>query len=94
MISPPPACVSSWLPSYGSWEPACYSSTASLLCSQARCAGIQSVNANGKEDDIFPIKAPRKAFKHLQGIYGACGARDRCHLAVGAEGHRFYRFGA
>jgi dienelactone hydrolase len=48
------------------------------------------VIVNGKEDDIFPIKATRKAFKHLQGIYDACGARDRCHLVVGAEGHRFY----
>jgi len=45
---------------------------------------------NGKDDDIFPIKATRKAFRHLQHIYEAAGAKDRCHLVVGNEGHRYY----
>ncbi len=44
----------------------------------------------GKYDNIFPIKATRRAFKHLKEIYRAAGAEERCHLLVGKEGHRFY----
>ena len=44
----------------------------------------------GKTDSIFPIEATKKAYKELQNIYDAAGASDRCHLVVGAEGHRFY----
>jgi len=44
----------------------------------------------GKEDDIFPIRATRRAFRDLQKIYASFGARDRCHLVVGKGGHRFY----
>ena len=44
----------------------------------------------GKTDDIFPIQATRRAFKNLQHIYNAAGARNRCHLIVGNGGHRFY----
>ena len=44
----------------------------------------------GKEDPIFPIRATRQAFRHLQRIYNACGAKNHCHLVVGAGGHRFY----
>lgn len=44
----------------------------------------------GKEDEIFPIKATRKAFRDLQRIYTASGAKNRCHLIVGSGGHRFY----
>ncbi len=44
----------------------------------------------GKEDEIFPIKATRKAFKALQEIYDAAGAKKHSHLVVGQEGHRFY----
>jgi len=44
----------------------------------------------GKDDDIFPIKAVRKAFRDLKKIYTAAGAADHCHLVVGNEGHRFY----
>lgn len=44
----------------------------------------------GKEDPIFPIAATRRAFRELKRIYEAFGAKDRCHLVVGAEGHRFY----
>jgi len=44
----------------------------------------------GKDDEIFPIKATRRAFGDLLRIYKACGAERRCHLVVGAEGHRFY----
>ncbi|MDA0745263.1 MAG: prolyl oligopeptidase family serine peptidase [bacterium] len=44
----------------------------------------------GKDDDIFPVAAVRKAFKHLKTIYAAAGVPDRCHLVIGNEGHRFY----
>ncbi len=44
----------------------------------------------GKEDTIFPISATRRAFRDLQQIYNACGAKNLCHLVVGAGGHRFY----
>ena len=44
----------------------------------------------GKEDDIFPIKATRRAFRDLKRIYEAAGAGEHCHLVVGPEGHRFY----
>ena len=44
----------------------------------------------GEEDPIFPVAAVRRAFKHLKGIYGAAGAKDKCRLVVGPEGHRFY----
>ena len=44
----------------------------------------------GQHDEIFPIRATRKAFRDLKKIYTAAGARNRCHLVVGNEGHRFY----
>jgi dienelactone hydrolase len=44
----------------------------------------------GLHDDIFPIAAVCKAFKHLQKIYAAAGAKETCRLVVGPEGHRFY----
>ena len=43
-----------------------------------------------KEDNIFPIKGVRKAFRALKKIYRAAGAEKHCHLVVGSEGHRFY----
>jgi len=48
------------------------------------------VFVNGRGDHIFPIRATRRAFRDLQRIYDACGAKDRCHLVVGKDGHRFY----
>ncbi len=48
------------------------------------------VLVHGKDDPIFPIAATRRAFRELQRIYAAAGAKDRCHLVVGNEGHRFY----
>lgn len=44
----------------------------------------------GREDEIFPIQATRRAFRKLQHIYDSCGAKRRCHLVVGDGGHRFY----
>ena len=44
----------------------------------------------GKDDPIFPVSGVRKAFRHLQSIYEAAGAAERCHLVIGPEGHRFY----
>ena len=44
----------------------------------------------GREDDIFPVRATRQAFRDLRRIYMACGAGEHCHLVIGADGHRFY----
>jgi dienelactone hydrolase len=44
----------------------------------------------GRHDPSFPITATRRAFRHLQSIYAAAGAANRCRLVVGLEGHRFY----
>lgn len=44
----------------------------------------------GREDDIFPIAATKKAFAALKSIYKSAGAADRCQLVVGPGGHRFY----
>jgi hypothetical protein len=44
----------------------------------------------GREDDIFPIRATRRAFRDLRKIYESFDAKDRCHLVVGKGGHRFY----
>ena len=44
----------------------------------------------GEHDNIFPIEATRRAFADLKAIYEAAGAGGRCHLVVGAGGHRFY----
>ncbi len=44
----------------------------------------------GREDDIFPIDAVEKAFADLKEIYRAAGAEDKCKLAIGEGGHRFY----
>ena len=44
----------------------------------------------GKQDDIFPISATRKAFNDLKVIYEAAGAPESCHLVIGPGGHRFY----
>ncbi len=44
----------------------------------------------GEKDEIFPIKATRRAFRDLRKIYRAGGAGNRCHLVVGDGGHRFY----
>jgi len=47
----------------------------------------------GKTDPIFPVRAVRRAFRDLKGIYRAAGAEDRCDLYVGPGGHRFYAEG-
>jgi len=44
----------------------------------------------GQDDQIFPVAATRRAFRELRQIYKARGAANRCHLIVGAGGHRFY----
>ena len=44
----------------------------------------------GAEDDIFPLKATRRAFRELKKIYTAHNAAARCRLVVGPEGHQFY----
>jgi len=44
----------------------------------------------GKDDEIFPVTAVKKAFFELRRIYKAAGAEKHCHLVIGQEGHRFY----
>ncbi|MCK5844338.1 MAG: acetylxylan esterase [Victivallales bacterium] len=44
----------------------------------------------GKHDDIFPLNGVREAFDKLSAIYEAAGAKEKCELVVGKEGHRFY----
>ncbi|MCK5844961.1 MAG: hypothetical protein KAG97_09655, partial [Victivallales bacterium] len=44
----------------------------------------------GVDDEIFPIKGVKKAFRKLSAIYEAAGAKDKCKLVVGDGGHRFY----
>jgi dienelactone hydrolase len=44
----------------------------------------------GREDAIFPLPGVRKAFRDLQKIYEAAGAKENCRLVIGEGGHRFY----
>ncbi|OGV49565.1 MAG: hypothetical protein A2017_16410, partial [Lentisphaerae bacterium GWF2_44_16] len=44
----------------------------------------------GKDDEIFPVNAVKKAFGDLKRIYKAAGAEKNCHLVIGEGGHRFY----
>lgn len=44
----------------------------------------------GEKDEIFPVHAVKSEFQRLKEIYKAAGAEDKCHLVIGAEGHRFY----
>ncbi|PYI54278.1 alpha/beta hydrolase family protein [Paenibacillus flagellatus] len=46
---------------------------------------------NGERDAIFPIDSAREAIGHVQRIYAAMGAPDRCRLYVGHGGHRYYK---
>jgi dienelactone hydrolase len=48
------------------------------------------VVVTGREDPIFPLPGVRKAFRDLQRIYEAAGAKENCRLAIGEGGHRFY----
>jgi dienelactone hydrolase len=48
------------------------------------------VVVTGRDDEIFPLKATRRAFKHLRAIYRGFNAEDKCHLVVGEGDHRFY----
>lgn len=46
---------------------------------------------NGRQDEIFPIEATRRAYQALRGIYEVAGAADRCRLFEGHQGHRYYK---
>jgi dienelactone hydrolase len=48
------------------------------------------IAVNGDSDDLFPIKAVRRAFRDLKRIYAAADAADNCHLVTGRGGHRFF----
>lgn len=51
------------------------------------------VAVNGADDHIFPVEGTRRAFEHLETIYEAADAPDRCALHVGDGGHRYYADG-
>ena len=48
----------------------------------------------GAQDDIFPLKGVRRAYRGLRAIYRAADAERHCALVVGDGGHRFYADGA
>lgn len=48
----------------------------------------------GRHDPIFPIDQVHAAFDRLKAIYAVAGASDKCELAVGEGGHRFYKMPA
>ena len=45
----------------------------------------------GRHDPIFPIDHVHAAFDRLKAVYAVAGASDKCELAVGEGGHRFYK---
>lgn len=45
----------------------------------------------GRHDPIFPIDHVHAAFDRLKAVYAVAGAEDKCELAVGEGGHRFYK---
>lgn len=45
---------------------------------------------HGREDDIFPVEATRRAFERLEEVYDAAGAPGNCELRIGDGGHRYY----
>lgn len=54
------------------------------------CAPKHLVIVNGEKDHIFPIAPAKSEFKRLKAIYRSAGVPDRCIMAVGREGHRFF----
>ena len=45
----------------------------------------------GRHDPIFPIDHVHAAFDRLNAVYEVAGAGDKCELAVGEGGHRFFK---
>ncbi len=48
------------------------------------------VIVNGKKDCIFPDEGAHECFELAKELYAAAGAKDKCALVTGPEGHRFY----
>lgn len=44
----------------------------------------------GKKDPIFPVDSVVKEFEKVKRIYAMTGAKDKCKLVIGNEGHQFY----
>ena len=44
----------------------------------------------GRDDELFPVEATKKAIRQLKKIYKAAGAEKKIHLVIGDGGHRFY----
>ncbi len=45
----------------------------------------------GRYDPIFPIDHVHAAYDRLKAVYAVAGAEDKCELAVGEGGHRFFK---
>ena len=45
---------------------------------------------NGKLDSIFPQAGVEECFDTIKAIYTAAGVPERCALATGQSGHRYY----
>lgn len=45
------------------------------------------VLVNGEKDDIFPVEGVKEGFERVKSIYEACGAADRCNLAITPKAH-------
>ncbi|MCU6707534.1 alpha/beta hydrolase family protein [Paenibacillus sp. J5C_2022] len=46
---------------------------------------------NGEKDEIYPSFGAREAYEHVERIYAAMGAADRCAIHFGDGGHRYYK---
>ncbi len=49
------------------------------------------VVANGKKDPIFPDNGVKETYETIQKVYAAAGVPDKCALATGDGGHRYYK---
>lgn len=47
----------------------------------------------GREDPIFPYAQVQEAFVRLKRVYEVAGVAERCRLATGEGGHRYYKAG-
>ncbi len=54
------------------------------------CAPKYLVIVNGDKDHIFPFAPAKAEFERVKKIYSAAGVPERCIMAVGDGGHRFY----
>ena len=48
------------------------------------------VMVSGQFDKGFNIEGCKKAYATIEAIYEKAGAKDKCRMIIGPEGHRFY----